>query len=366
MTIYIILLIAVFAYGLLLKIDNNSKRIRILFLFLSFFSFTLILGLRGINVGEDTPTYINIFNSCQDIPFSNLLAIHSLKVPYYTYQGYTYTIEVGFFIWCKLISLISGNAQFFLFCTAGITCFLFAKFIYDNCKSDVFYPTLIFLCESSFMLSFNLVRQMMACAIAVQAYKMLTNNKVFKPLIILSVAFLIHNTAIVTFILMLLLFFNGHDKKHVFNLASMLAIFLPILTIISQGTIAKLFPTYSLYYTNNYYQSSFGIGSLLLIVIELSGIIYMYIKKFKVSETAGLSFLILVNIAFQIVGLKIVMLSRMAIYFRVYLMLFYNKLSDSMPQIYRKLFKGVLIIVLILFYLSFAHVDSRSYSFFWN
>lgn len=367
MTTYIVLLIAIFLYSLILKINPNSKYAKIIFLTLSFFSFTLILGLRSINVGEDTPTYISIFHYCQNIPLSGVLALRGFKIPYFTQLGYTNTIEIGFFIWCKLVGIFTNNAQTFLFYTAGITCFLFAKFIYDNCLDDVFLPTMIFLCESPFMNSFNLVREMMACAVALQAYKLLKNNKIFKSFLVIVIAFLIHNTAIITILLVLFaLIFKNENQRRSFNIAALVAIIIPIATVGAQSSIAKLFPDYSDYYIHNFYQNSLGVGSLILIVIEVVGIIYMYIKKFRTVDSAEVSILVLIDIFFQLLGTKIVMLFRLAIYFRVYLLLFFNRLFDLIPTNYRKLCKGMLLVLLIIYYLSFAGSDSRSYEFFWN
>lgn len=367
MTIYIVLLIAIFLYGLILRTNLNKKYIEIIFLFLSFFSFTLVLGLRGNSVGEDTSTYMNIFYYCQNIPLSRIFTLHSLKIPYFTQSSYSNTIEIGFFAWCKLIGLFTNNAQVFLFCTAGITCFLFAKFIYDNCSEDVFFPTIIFLCESPFMNSFNLAKEMMACAVALQAFKLIRESKFFKALVVLIIAFLIHNTAITTLaILIVVVLFKRENKRSLFNVAAIVALLLPVVTIRAQTSVTKFFPEYSNYYTHNYYQNSLGIGSIILISIEMIGIIYMYMKKFRISGSAEVSVLTLISIAFQIFGTKIVMFFRLAIYFRAYLLMFFNKLFDYLPINYRKWIKGVLIVLLILFYLSFATSSSRTYNFFWN
>lgn len=368
MTIYIILLIAVLSYSFVLKTNLETKYRKIIFLGLSFFSFTLVLGLRDVNVGEDTLTYMNIFNLCQNIPLNRIVALHSLKVPYFVqYGGYTNTIEIGFFLWCKLILAFTNNAQFFLFCTAGITCFLFAKFIYDNCTDDVFFPTMIFLCESPFMNSFNLVREMMACAIVIQAYKLLRENKIFKSIVVLIIGFLIHNTAIIAFtMIVFVLAFKNRNQRHIFNIAAFMAVLLPIITIQAQTSITKLFPEYSNYYVNNYYQNSLGIGSIMLITIELVAILYMYVKKFRVPGSAEVSIFVLMGIVFQFLGTKVVMLFRLAIYFRVYLLLLFNKFFDYIPVYYKKIIKIVILILLIIFYLSFAKSSSRSYNFFWN
>lgn len=48
-----------------------------------------------------------------------------------------------------------------------------AKFVYENAHEHIFMGTYIYLCESLYMNSFNAMRQVLALAIAVQAYTVL-------------------------------------------------------------------------------------------------------------------------------------------------------------------------------------------------
>lgn len=366
MLIYIILLIAIFLYGLLLRTNPTNKGMKLIFLTLSFLSCTLVLGLRGYTVGEDTAQYINIFNSTNTIPLKEILNPVA-KTTYFTdVYGYTNKVENGFLIWCKIIHTVSNNPQVFLVLTAGLTCFLFAKFIYDNCNEDVFFPTIVFLCESTFMLSINLTREMLACAIALQAYTFLKNQKLWQALVIIFIAFTVHNSALITLILIPILLIKPKNTQYAFDLAFAFAIFLPFIVILMQNTISKLFPTYALYYTKNYYQNSFGIGTALLMLFEIISIIYMYRKKFIVPNSDKISLLILIYIAFEIVAYKIVMFSRIALYFRVYLIIFFNKVFQTINSNYKSIIKYILLIILVIFYLSFATSDSRNYVFFWS
>lgn len=366
MLIYIILLIAIFLYGLLLRTNPTNKGMKLIFLTLSFLSCTLVLGLRGYTVGEDTAQYINIFNSTNTIPLKEILNPVA-KTTYFTdAYGYTNKVENGFLIWCKLVHVFSDNPQVFLFLTAGVTCFLFAKFIYDNCNEDVFFPTIIFLCESTFMLSFNLAREMMACAIALQAYTFLKNQKIYQALIIIFIAFTIHNSTIVTLILIPILLMKYKNTRRTFNFAFIFALLLPLVAILLQNRISLLFPTYSSYYTKNYYQNSLGIGTILLMLFEIFCIIYMYRKKFIVPNSEKISLIVLIYIAFEVAAYKVVMFSRIALYFRVYLMIFFNKVFQTVSPNCKLIAKGILLTLLVLFYLSFAMSASRNYTFFWN
>lgn len=130
------------------------------------------------------------------------------------------------------------------------------------------------------MLSASLVREMLACAIALQAYSLIIRKKkLWFAVVILIVAYSIHNSAIITFLWIPLLLLRPKNKTASFSLTMVGALFLPFLTISMQGIITSFFPDYSLYYIKNYYQNSFGIGTILMLTYEVFIIWYMYRKN---------------------------------------------------------------------------------------
>lgn len=364
MTTYIVLLIVIFLYGILLQLKPESKKMKVLFLFLSFFSFTLVMGLRSYNVGTDTSSYITIFGITNNLSFHDILTNLSIKIPYFVDYDSSASVESGFLLWCKFIHLFSNNSQVFLFLTSGLICFFSAKFIYDNCEKNVFFPTIVFLCESIFMNSLNLVRQMLACAIALQAYKCLKNKSLWKAIIIILIAFMIHHTAIVTLILIPIMLVTLKNKKRFFDYMGIIACLFPLVSIYGQNMINTLFPAYSGYYISQTSQNFLGIGTILLIAIELIGIIYMYINDFRVINSDKISLMVLISIIFELLGFKMMIFLRMSLYFRAYLMLFFNQLFEYINTKYRTFVKLALLCVLVLFYLSYASSDAVRYSFF--
>lgn len=364
MTVYIVLLIVIFLYGVFLQLDTKSNKNRLLFLFLSFLSFTIVMGLRAYNVGTDTASYMTIFKITSSIPLHDILTNFSLKVPYFIDYESNASVESGFLLWCKFIHLFSDNPQVFLFVTSGLICFLSAKFIYDNCGGKVFFPTIVFLCESFFMNSLNLVRQMLACAIVLQAYKYLKNKRILKASIIILIAFMVHHTAIVTLILIPLMLFNVKNKRKFFNYMGIVAFLFPLISFYFQNTISVLFPTYANYYVSRTSQNFLGTGTIVLIVTELLGVFYMYHNNFKVIDSDRISLVVLISIIFEILAFKMVIFLRMSLYFRAYLMLFFNQLFESIDVKYRSFVKLTLLCMLVLLYLSYASTDSVRYSFF--
>lgn len=364
MTIYIILLIAIFLFGLILHVSPKSKNLKILFLFLSFFSCTLILGLRAYDVGTDTPSYITIFKFTNSIPLSEILTNTSIRVPYFIDYTASASVESGFLLWCKFIHLFSNNPQVFLFLTAGLTCFLAAKFIYDNCIEDVFFPTIVFLCESMFINSLNLVRQMLACAIALQAYKYLRKKEIWRSLLIILVAYMVHNTAAVTLIIALIMLLTFKEKRKGFSGIAVIICLLPIISIGGQNIISNVFPVYAPYYVSKTSQNFLGAGTILMITIEILGIIYMYHKRFVIDNSDKVSLIVLASIMFEIIGFKMIVFLRISLYFRAYLMIFFEQLIEYIKPQYRPFVKYGLLCILVLFYISYASSGAIKYSFF--
>ena len=363
MNIYIVLLMIIFLYGILLQL-NQSKEMKNLFLFLSFFTFTLVMGLRSYNVGTDTASYITIFRITGALPFHDIIMNPSIKIPYFIDYYSSASVESGFLLWCKFIHIFSNNPQVYLFLTSGLICFFSAKFIYDNCGDNVFFPTIVFLSESIFMNSLNLMRQMLACVIALQAYKYLKNKNLLKTIFVIAIAFMIHHTSIVTLILVPIMLITVKNKKKFFNYIGIIACAFPLIFIYGQNIISAFFPTYAGYYIARNSQNFLGIGTILLILIELIGIIFMYINNFRVSNSDRVSLMILISIIFEVVGFKIAIFLRISLYFRAYLMLFFNQLFEYIDSKYRMFVKIGLLCVLILFYLSYASSSTVEYSFF--
>ena len=113
------------------------------------------------------------------------------------------SMEVGYVLLNKIVRIFTSNAQWILVIVAFTTCYLMAKFVYDNCDR-VFLPTYIIFCESLYMQSFNLARQTLAIAIGLQAYTLLKKecrHSNIKAILAIFIAFLFHKSAIVLLLL---------------------------------------------------------------------------------------------------------------------------------------------------------------------
>lgn len=202
--IYGLLLIWVVWLCYLNATNRISKRA---FVCLAFFAMTLVVGLRGGAVGEDTSTYLQIAMAAKNMSWQELLAGYPATVwrhiSYGIYGDDFSRIETGYLLFNKVVVSIFGTTQSVLFANALVTHAFLAKFILDNAetKQEVTWGVFVFLCESLFFNEFNATRQILAMAIALQSFYYFRNARYKKGLLFIFLAWNVHQTAAVYLLL---------------------------------------------------------------------------------------------------------------------------------------------------------------------
>lgn len=363
MIIYIFEMFFILFAGGLLYCKKLSKKG---FLAISFFTMALVLGLRGINVGEDTAHFIDVFEKTNSISWKTLLT-SGTDVVYETIWNIDRSMEVGYMAMNKFIRIFTSNPQWLLIIVAFLTFFLMGKFVYQNCE-NVFLPTYIIFCESFYMQSFNLMRQTLSIAIGLQAYTILKSkckNSVFKATITIFIAFLFHKSAIVLLVLIPLWLVN--DRKNILKLIIIGGTIAPVIINFMSKLILVIIPRYAGYFVNNYWEPNLG-GIVILWVIEIFMIAYIFCKyKNKDGQEILLTTVcIVIYISLEIVGLKLTAFSRISLYFRVFLMFLFPFFSKYLNRESRLIYKVGLIVLLSVLFLRYANTPSRFYYFFWQ
>lgn len=361
MTIYILELVLIWLFGTLLYSRKISGK---MFIVLSFTIMTLILGLRAPSVGEDTQHYIDIFNYSRDISWTKVLTSGTDTV-YLTAWGVDLSVETGFMLLNKFVGIFTDNGQWLIFIVAALTCWLFGKFILDNCEK-VFFPSYIFMCESLYMFAFNGMRQMLSLAIAIQAYKLVKEKRIKATILVFMLAFLIHRMSIALLILIPLGLVKKKQKalKWVFICDAVLMVSIPVLRMV----VSRIVPRYASYFTTNYWEPTLGLGSSLLLLVEAAMCLYIYFKRINKSDTetfmavAGTS----LSIAFEIMGLQVVMFGRTASMFKVFLMFLFPTAGGFFTKNTRLIYFAFMIFVLTYAFIRYASTPVRLYSFFWQ
>ena len=112
--------------------------------------------------------------------------------------------EIGFKILIKICLLFSREAQFMFVVTSLIINTLIMWIIIKNSK-NVYISLLIYFCGGFFFLSMNAVRQFIAMSLVLFGYKYIFEKKhIYKYLLCVFLAFLMHSSAIIMVILVFL------------------------------------------------------------------------------------------------------------------------------------------------------------------
>lgn len=363
MYIYIFEMLFVLSAGGLLYSKRISKKS---FLIICFFLMSIVLGLRGENVGEDTLHYIEVFEKTNNLSWKTLLT-SGTDVVYETVWNVNRSMEVGYLLLNKIIGIFTDNGQWLLILVAFITYFFMAKFVYDNCK-DVFFPTYIILCESFYMQSFNLARQALAISIGLQAYTLLKkNNKysIINAIITIFIAFLFHKSAIVLFFLIPIWLIK--DNRKWLKLILLGSGFLPLFVIFFSKIILIAIPRYASYLENNYWENSVG-GIIILWIIEIFMIIYIF-KKYNNNDGKEIfitTVLTALYLSLEFIGLKFTVFSRITLYFRIFLIFLFPYFTKYIRPNSRLLYRTGMIVLLSIFFLRYASTPVRIYYFFWQ
>lgn len=359
MAIYIIELCLILVLGYFLQCRYINKKT---FIICSFFIMAVILGLRGNNVGEDTKHFLRVFEYSKNVTWKTALT-SGTDVVYNRVYNVDLSIEVGYLVLNKIIHFFTDNGQWVLISCAIVTCWLIGKFIYDNTE-DVFMATYIFMCESLYMHSFNLMRQLLALSIGIQAYTYLKKNNYKKAIGCILIAFLFHKSSIILFILIPLFLIKNNKKSIKYIVISSIAInfMIPMLYQI----LYIFIPRYSNYLKVNHWGASVN-GKILLWLIEIGICIFICSrKKINDKETFVIISCAIIYLALEFMGLNISMFQRMALFFSTFLMFLFPIFSRYFYKTTKVLYKLILLTILTISFISYAGSDTRVYYFFWQ
>lgn len=284
--------LSILLLGVLLNKKLENSKYKKIYLLVCFMQMMLIQGLRSYSVGTDTIMYVDTYN-------------HYLYKETYAFQ-FTH-FEYGFQLLYTVFQRINLDSQQMLIVISGLTMFGFAYFIYKNSK-NVCLSTFIFACML-YPNSFNIMRQYLAISIAINSYQLIINNKYIKASLLIIIASLIHTTAYLMFIpLIIYLVKNWKLVRNIIIISSIIfyifgnKIVLTILPIVGKS-----------FYTSGYdVNRIFRMTTLLTIIIAL---ITRYFTKKTTDENdkKDLNFLTciaLVNMDFGILYLKYEFFSR--------------------------------------------------------
>lgn len=362
MYIYIIELVVIWVLGLLLYCKRIKKKN---FIIISMLVLTCVLGLRGNSVGEDTSHFIEVFHYISNLSWKDIFS-SGFSVIYNTVFGAKLTVEIGYAVFNKLISIFTNNAQWVLIFSAIITNVLIGRFFYKN-VSNVFLALYIYMCEAMYMQSFNLMRQFIAIAIALQAYDFLKEKKYFKGILIIFLASTFHTSAITMLCIIPILSIQDIKKviKYVLITSIIICCSMPFISTI----ISTIIPKYAGYFSMNYWGYRVR-GQALLWGVEAFVCLFMYhrIRKDHVLEKDSIMGVIgsILYLTFSFIGIRISSFQRIALYFNIFIIFLFTGALTQIKARDRLMIRLGLYMVMTFAFISSCNAPSRFYTFFWQ
>lgn len=346
MFFYIANFIGILIYGTFFRLTLKNKEN--MFAAVVLVHLTILSGLRSYSVGTDTKLYNNIFISNG---LSNWKDCFSSDTPVYS-------------VISKIIySLFNSNYSVLLLLCAFITnfCIIYAALYF--CKKDIYFVVYCYTTLYFYYYSLNTFRQLMA--VSLSTLVLVLKRKYVLGIIILSLSLGIHNTAIVSVLLLIPIIIKKWSiKKH------LIVISLSIIGAISFNKIfilfMNLFSHYSIYaydISNGSFQNSGNkiLLSIFYLLISLIGFWLLRIAK-PLNDDRNFNILLSLLIISCIIGIifsRSQLMNRMELYFSIYSIYYIPVLSDKIFVYFgknsfmlSKYFLAILLLAPYLFQLS--------------
>lgn len=342
MYLYIFLICCILLISILYKVKFINK---LCYLVLVFFPLVYVQGGRKILIGYDTRFYEHTFLTFYNIPFSSIIETFPKTYVFDHYQS----VETGYLLFNRLVGIFTNNPQVLLYIVACISCFCFLKFIYDN-SLDPFWSVIILVCEGLYVNSFNMMRQILAISICLNAYTLFKKDKIFWSLIIIVIAAQLHASSYI-FLFILLMYWAIEKVNENFRKYFLV---LPLIMPFVLDIIGHIVPQYSGYTSGNLYDVSIGgISILWAIMIVISFMPYSE-NKSNVEYIFSLT-CYLIYVVLQILSIYITGTARISYWFEGFIMLLiplsFAKLNNNLITLFLKM---VLLSLLVLAYISFC------------
>lgn len=365
MIIYMILIVFYFIVGLkeLQQSNSNFKRKFIRNLLLSV-PLWIIIGFRGLSVGNDTIVYEHLFEQFSDEPL-----VFSLV---------SSNIEKGFIILCSIIGDQGVDFHGFILILASINVicysFFFAKYSKNFGFSWLLFITLLFLPRCM-----NICREMLAVSLSLFSIGLLLRRKILYFVIFCILLTFVHKSAVLILLVLILVKIRD-EKKRIWATIIMCIVLSILFQPIMSYFVSFAGGKYDYLIGSIYSNTDGGIAKYLM--IGFSFIAYWCISTIEKASTRSIDenfkysndiwkCLIMMSIVFAFAGLNFGLADRASLYFfTAYLICMPNSLyyRSAMPMTFRYILLNSLFIsyfIVVMVYRNNWHTIIP-YSFWWE
>lgn len=345
-------------------IDKN-RNAQIIF-FILMFILCLFAALRSIHVGNDTFTYYNIYKNIIHLDLYNSsfkdVVIKERIEPAYTIINY-------------ICYSIFDSFQVLLAICALFTYYGYWNFIRKYSYSLLF-SLLVFFCFRYSDSTMNIIRQEIAIVITLRAYDEIRTNNLYKYLLFVGIACLFHHSAIFFLPAWWICKMNLNKKSIIISII----IAVSLMSAIKDNSkfIITLMGDYASYMDSNYVEEG-KIAPTINIIIYSIALLFVWLshknKNFPIEYKGDynrMCNLIFTGIMILILSLSNALISRVAAYYYVFILILIPNAIKKLENRTNKLFFSSLIITLFIIYyiviITFRPNWNRvyPYSFFWE
>lgn len=354
MTIYIVLWVLVCAAA---YISIRYKFRAEYFVWFAFALMAAVLALRGPYVGEDTAMYLEIGERVAGIPWQEIFT----NIPTMEWKPNN-SMETGYLIYCKLIMLFFREPQWVLAITAILTSALTAKFILDYTRNeDAVFATYIYMCDSLFMNSFNVMRQILALSIAAQSLQQIKRKNHIGAAAWLLLAVCLHKSALLFLLADVLYELKRKKKRYILFVtgSACLPVMMPLIIKIASLISSK----YANYLTSGFWGSQLR-GTLLMWAAIIVVIVIIFVARRSDEFDWYLVYMATAYIAIELIGVRLTLVSRAAIYFRIFLVFLFPAAKKYFDTEARFFYIAAVLVMMTFSYFSYASSPARVYDFF--
>lgn len=332
--VYSFLIIYILCCGVL-YLYPRYKRTAIILIVIAL---TAVMGLRGRTVGVDTGSYETLFNEIAHISFSDIIQ-----------EGYYKSLEPGWVVINKVINEIGGDYFAFQLIVSALICGILGYVFFKDSRNS--YISIITSLPVVYLISFNIQRQMLACAVLFLAWHFLIRKKYITAVILSLIAYSFHLTSVL-FIFVFVLYLI-RNKKYFSVIAIASAVILLSSYLVFVDRLSELFPKYHNYYGNNKTIQTAGFAQVVwLIETILSIYILLRYKLFNATDKCVAAFSLICIVSFYI-GLSFNYFERLGMDFAPYLSLMFPIVGQSFSAPLHKVYNFLISsCFLIWFYIS--------------
>lgn len=359
---YVVLVITAFTfYGLVYTGKKGTlvyqKRDSI-YLVTWFLLATVIMGLRGVNVGVDTLSYVNHFKTISSASWSKIFS----DLRFIKYNG----LEIGYVCLAKICSILVGNYNCFQFILSIIYCFVMLSFLNENVKSKIILTT-VFLGSGLYLLAFNINRQMIAVALAALSWNYLCKGKNAKAILILLLAATFHLSASIFAIAYILYIIR--KRKRFFEAAITFGVIAAINYKAVINFVSKYMAgQYANYWANSKTKQTIGMSIIIFIIVLLLAI-YILLQKSKFSAIDKVyAVFSAMYVICNFIGMYFNSFERIGLYFLPFVILEIDTIAQKIrsKDIHKIYVSGVSICYSLYFLVSASTAQYASYHFFFS